>query len=416
MILLTEISHGQIKINIVQFVFPEPSNRPQWISCTRTHLFKVMAEDLHTSNTRIDKAYKELRKKGIITIKKDQEVRLTENDTVIQLLAIQKRIVYFEEKGKRHFPNMFNEDFMLNNFTVKAGVLSDSVYNTPYIINPKYQNDFDAYCFQMDSLFKDVSMLALSMSNKLIEREYDYVIGNLTLMATNVIIHSIKHRLRFQSDQKLTPKSDYNTRRLWELLIQFRTKLPWLIQFEKKPKFGDWLCGTKYLPIITLKKYANGSALHLTPDEKKYLKIKKYSDPNAEPNSNFKKIPLNSKLWKDSSFDQIIMVIIYGSGAYPDCYMGIREAGEVAKDGSRSLALSKYYKMTSLSCEEHGNFTKEHFRPTYCPADGTRLTKKGTWWSQGGGIVFLESKIIKAIYTPKRNVDILTAKELWAMK
>ena len=37
-----------------------------------------------------------------------------------------------------------------------------------------------------------------------------------------------------------------------------------------------------------------------------------YPDPNAEPNSNFKKIPLNSKLWKDSSFDQIIMVIIYG--------------------------------------------------------------------------------------------------------
>ena len=97
-----------------------------------------MAEVLHTSHTRINKAYKELREKGIITLKKDQEVRLTENDTVIQLLAIQKRIVYFEEKGKRHFPNMFNEDFMLNNFTVKAGVLSDSVYNIPYIINPKY--------------------------------------------------------------------------------------------------------------------------------------------------------------------------------------------------------------------------------------------------------------------------------------
>ena len=103
---MTEISHGQIKINIVQFVFPNPSNKPQWISCPRTHLFKVMAEVLHTSRTRIDKAYKELRKKGIITIKKDQEVRLTENDTVIQLLAIQKRIVYFEEKGKRHFPEL----------------------------------------------------------------------------------------------------------------------------------------------------------------------------------------------------------------------------------------------------------------------------------------------------------------------
>ena len=124
---MTEVTHGKIKINIVQFVFPNPSNRSQWISCPRTHLFKVMAEVLHTNRTRNDKAYKELRKKGIITIKKDQEVRLTENDTVIQLLAIQKRIVYFEEKGKRHFPNMFNEDFILNKFTVKAGLLSDSV-------------------------------------------------------------------------------------------------------------------------------------------------------------------------------------------------------------------------------------------------------------------------------------------------
>ena len=147
-----------------------------------------------------------------------------------------------------------------------------------------------------------------------------------------------------------------------------------------------------------------------------------YPDPNAEPNSNFKKIPLNSKLWKDSSFDQIIMVIIYGSDAYPDCYIGIREAGEVGgielgfKKGSRSLALSDNSRMTSLSCEEHGNFTKESFRPTYCPIDGTRLTKKGTWWSQGGGIVFLNSEYIKAIYTPKRNVDISTAMEMWLME
>ena len=409
---MTEISHGKIKINIVEFVFPEPSNRPQWISCTRTHLFKVMAESLHISNTRIDKAYKELRKKGIITIKKDQEVRLTENDTVIQLLAIQKRIVYFEEKGKRHFPNMFNEDFMLNNFTVKAGILSDSVYNIPYEINPKYQNDFDAYCFQMDSLFKDVSMLALSMSTKLIEREYDFIIGNLTIRAVDVIMRSIHDRIGNQAQYRLTPKSDFNTRRVWELVRLFRTRLPWLITLEKKKKWKDYLFADRG-------QYKAGSALHLTPDEKKYLKIKKYSDPNAEPNSNFKKIPLNSKLWKDSSFDQIIMVIIYGSSAYSNCYIGIREAGEaeeVAKDGSRSLALSEYYTLTSLSCEEHGNFTKESFRPTYCPVDGTRLIKKGTWWSQGGGIAFLESKIIKAIYTPKRNVDISTARKLWLMK
>ena len=38
--------------------------------------------------------------------------------------------------------------------------------------------------------------------------------------------------------------------------------------------------------------------------------------PWYSPNSNFKEIPLNSELWKDSSFDEVSIVIIYGDEVY----------------------------------------------------------------------------------------------------
>ena len=269
LILLTELSHETIKAWIVQFVWPYPD---QTATCDRTHLFKIGPESLHTSNTRINKAYKELIKKGIIKIIKESgfrgsskhQVRLTENDTTIQLLAIQERIVYFEDKGRFHFSSISDEDFMLNNFDQNGDELTGNL-KMPYSINPKYQNDFDAYCFQMDSLFNDISMLALSMSNKLIDREYDYVIRNLTITALRVIMEQIKNRLTHQSKYKLTPKSDNNTRRVWELLIQFRTRLTWLLKIEKKKEWKNYLFADKG-------EYNNAPALKLTAEEKKYLK------------------------------------------------------------------------------------------------------------------------------------------------
>ena len=302
---MTELSHGIIKANIVQFVWPSDSNKPQWTSCDRAHLFKTMASSLHTSNTRIDKAYKELIKKGIIKILKESgfrgsskhEVRINENDTAIQLLAIQKRIVYFESNGKKQFPNMFKEDFMLNNFAVEKGKFvgikrkADKKMskeqgiedwfqlnlNMPYSINPKYQNDFDAYCFQMNSLYNDVSSLALSMSNGYIAKEYDYMIRNFTITAVNVVMESIQSRISVHGDHKLTPKSDNNFRKRWELLIRFRTNLTWLNKVENSDKkFHNYLYfGQKF------SKFKDGPALELSPQEKEYLK--KY--PNYLRNS-----------------------------------------------------------------------------------------------------------------------------------
>ena len=269
---MTELSHETIKAWIVQFVWPYPD---QTATCDRTHLFKIGPESLHTSNTRINKANKELIKKGIIKIIKESgfrgsskhEIIINENDTAIQLLAIQKRITYFESNGKKHFPNMFKEDFMINNFDQSRDELTGNL-TMPYSINPNYQNDFDAFCFQMDSLFNDVSLLALSMSNGHIGKEYDYMIRNFTISAVNVVMTSIQNRLDKHGEYKLTPISAYNMRKRWELLIQFRTRLTWLLQIEKKdnrlvlnPQLNDM--------------WKDGPALKLTAGEINYFKEKK---------------------------------------------------------------------------------------------------------------------------------------------
>ena len=292
---MTELAHGTIKAWIVQFVWPHPDTTS---TCDRAHLFKIGAESLHTSNTRINKAYKELIKKGIIKIIKESgfrgsskhEVMINENDTAIQLLAIQKRITYFEKTGKKHFPDMFKEDFMINNFEVKNGKFvgrpnktragQDYLYlnlEMPYQINPKYQNDFDAYCFQMNSLFNDVSLLAVTMSNGYIAKEYDYMVRNFTISAVNVVMKSLQDRISAQGEHKLTPKSDNNFRKRWELLIQFRTNLTWLVKVENTDKqFNNYLYfGQKF------SKFKDGPALELSPQEKEYLK--KY--PNYLRNS-----------------------------------------------------------------------------------------------------------------------------------
>ena len=120
----------------------------------------------------------------------------------------------------------------------------------------------------------------------------------------------------------------------------------------------------------------------------------KYLNPNAKPNSNFKKIPLNSKLWKDSSFDEVSIVIIYGD----EVYVGTWESLE---------------NISSSEMED------EEFIPTSFGLIGAhKLSEDGKRWSRCGGntgFVYteLESDYIEAIYTPKRDVDLTTAMELW---
>ena len=134
-----------------------------------------------------------------------------------------------------------------------------------------------------------------------------------------------------------------------------------------------------------------------------------YQNPNAEPNSNFKKIPLNSKLWRDSSFDEVSIVIVYGFDTDSDVYMGIYEAREDA-EMLGNWYLRAPHKLSEVSCNTCG--AEWHFgqRLDCCKWENM---KKGNSWNRSSRPDSFDPEYIEAIYTPKRNVDISTAMELW---
>ena len=141
-----------------------------------------------------------------------------------------------------------------------------------------------------------------------------------------------------------------------------------------------------------------------------------YPNPNAEPNSNFKKIPLNSKLWRDSSFDEVSIVIVYGGMEDSDVYIGMWEAAEdfIEEGSPTSIGLLAPHKLSPVFCDTCG--AEWHEGQPYCESCKQKMKKGKRWIRKGsGGLTYVEfdSEYIEAIYTPKRNVDISTAMELW---
>ena len=137
-----------------------------------------------------------------------------------------------------------------------------------------------------------------------------------------------------------------------------------------------------------------------------------YPNPNAKPNSNFKKIPLNSKLWRDSSFDEVSIVIVYGFDTDSDVYIGMWEALEdfIEKGSPTSIGLLAPHQLSEVSCNTCG--AEWHFgqRLDCCKWENM---KKGNSWNMSSRPDTFNPEYIEAIYTPKRNVDISTAMELW---
>ena len=146
--------------------------------------------------------------------------------------------------------------------------------------------------------------------------------------------------------------------------------------------------------------------------------INEYPNPNAKPNSNFKKIPLNSKLWRDSSFDEVSIVIIYGGEYDSDVYIGMWEALEdfIEEGSPTSIGLLAVHQLSEVSCRTCGAKWLEG--QPHCEKCGQRMRKGETWIRKGDrGLTHtdFDSEYIEAIYTPKRNVDISTAMEMWLM-
>ena len=141
-----------------------------------------------------------------------------------------------------------------------------------------------------------------------------------------------------------------------------------------------------------------------------------YPNPNAKPNSNFKKIPLNSKLWRDSSFDEVSIVIVYGFDTDSDVHIGMWEAREdfIEEGSPTSIGLLAPHQLSEVSCRTCG--AEWHFGQRLDCCKWENMKKGKTWIKKGGGgltYTDFDSEYIEAIYTPKRNVDISTAMELW---
>ena len=113
----------------------------------------------------------------------------------------------------------------------------------------------------------------------------------------------------------------------------------------------------------------------------------------GNPNSNFKKIPMNSELWKDESFDEVSLVIICEDEVFAGVWESLEDIDEDMED--------------------------EEFTPTsFGLIAAHELSEDGKRWIRcGGDTGFVYTKIpssdILAIYTPKRDVDISIAMELW---
>ena len=139
-----------------------------------------------------------------------------------------------------------------------------------------------------------------------------------------------------------------------------------------------------------------------------------YPNPNAEPNSNFKKIPLNSKLWRDRNFDEVSIVIIYGGDTDSSVFIGTWEAREDFEEDEpstqTSIDLLAPHKLSEVSCRTCGAEWLEG--QPHCEKCGQRM-RKGQRWIRHGAYTNFDADYIEAIYTPKRNVDLSTAMELW---
>ena len=129
--------------------------------------------------------------------------------------------------------------------------------------------------------------------------------------------------------------------------------------------------------------------------------------------SNFKEIPLESKVWGDPNFDEVpLILLVYDpdgdlGGVWAGYYEGVEEPdeNELVEDESpdpfRTFYMQACYKLSE------------------CDPPGYEGGKK--WIRQGSGDDGEEDMsmykfafgIIDGVYTPKANIDLTAVMELW---
>jgi len=156
------------------------------------------------------------------------KLTLRQTDLKKELDKITKDLEKNEKEFHTYFPDMRKGRLLIMKKT-------DGIkYQT---IALRHENDFDALCGFIDRMFNDVAGLSFAKNQGYTPKEYNGLIDDLQKRTMTWIIKSITHFLDQQS------KTDGVTR--WNVLIQFRTRLKWLLNIEtKKPDLfikREWL-------------------------------------------------------------------------------------------------------------------------------------------------------------------------------
>jgi len=215
-----KLTDNEIQSRIIQFIAGNSG-------CNVRTMVQALAARLFISPSTISMNYKlmiydeKISPVGSIIVEKPSGFRggnepfkltLRQSDLKKELDQITKLLETYEKQFHTYFPDMRKGKLLIMKKT-------DGVkYQT---IALRHENDFDILCGFIDTMFK----------------EYNGLIDDLQKRTMTWIIKSITHFLDQQS------KTDGVTR--WNVLIQFRTRLKWLLNIEtKKPDLfikREWL-------------------------------------------------------------------------------------------------------------------------------------------------------------------------------
>ena len=230
------LTDDEIQSRIIQFIAGNSG-------CNVRTMVKALTTRLLISPNKISMNYKlmaydeKISPDGSIIVEKpsgfhggNQPFKLTlrQTDLKKELDKITKLLETYEKQFPTYFPDMRKGKLMITKKT-------DGVKYQ--MMRQKHESDFDILCSMIDWMFNIVAGLSFAKNQGYTPKEYNGLIDDLQKRTMTWIIKSITHFLDQQS------KTDGVTR--WNVLIQFRTRLKWLLNIEtKKPDLfikREWL-------------------------------------------------------------------------------------------------------------------------------------------------------------------------------
>lgn len=230
----------EIQSHIVEFVTNNPN-------CNVRTMISAVAKTQKISPTRVMKIYKPMiydknsfmfsEQHGMIVVTKPKgfrggneafQLNVRKTTYADQIKEIEALLLIYNQNFKKYMPNV------RQNKLLTKKVIDGHKFQ---FINKKYVADFNALLSLIDTVYQRVSALAMANALGVTPKGYDKRIEKLQQATMGWIILEINLILDGQS------KKHDVTR--WNILINIRLRLEWLIVFEyRKPDLffkGDWL-------------------------------------------------------------------------------------------------------------------------------------------------------------------------------